>query len=276
MSKVDTIPLGCMSNKELKLLLPIIEPQLTTSSIFVEPFKLSLLWVFNSFFNETNVLKKICIFKKNIDFHINDLDPLRINFYKNMTKEEERQKLYKLEKEIVEKGSEYYYSIVRGKDDDYLKYVISKRIHSFRHGLYPTNKNIILHEITDNWKEFFNKSTITNIDYLDILNKYKDNENAFLYLDPPYMDSFNAGYGTYQHKSHDEDLKIIDNTEMYIKFLEVLKNGKCKILFSINDCALTNYLYKDFIKETYNHKYQTSHFNIKNINDGNQKNIQMF
>ena len=183
-----------------------------------------------------------------------------------MNQEKERQKLYKLEKEIIEKGAEFYYSIVRGKDDDYLKYVISKRIHSFRHGLYPTNKNIILHEITDNWKEFFNKSTITNIDYLDILNKYKDYENAFLYLDPPYMDSFNAGYGTYQHKSHDEDLKIIDNTEMYIKFLEVLKNGKCKILFSINDCALTNYLYKDFIKETYNHMYQTSHFNIKNTN----------
>ena len=255
----DTIPLGCMGNKknELKLLLPIIEPQITTSTIFVEPFCGSSIVSFN-------VFKQI---NKNIDFHINDLDPLRINFYKNMTKEEERQKLYKLEKEIVEKGAEFYYSIVRGKDDDYLKYVISKRIHSFRHGLYPTNKNIILHEITDNWKEFFNKSTITNIDYLDILNKYKDNENAFLYLDPPYMDSFNAGYGTYQHKSHDEDLKIIDNTEMYIKFLEVLKNGKCKILFSINDCALTNYLYKYFIKETYNHKYQTSHFNIKNIND---------
>jgi site-specific DNA-adenine methylase len=259
----DTIPLGCMGNKknELKLLLPIIEPQITTSTIFVEPFCGSSIVSFN-------VFKQI---NKNIDFHINDLDPLRINFYKNMTKEEERQKLYKLEKEIVEKGAEFYYSIVRGKDDDYLKYVISKRIHSFRHGLYPTNKNIILHEITDNWKEFFNKSTITNIDYLDILNKYKDNENAFLYLDPPYMDSFNAGYGTYQHKSHDEDLKIIDNTEMYIKFLEVLKNGKCKILFSINDCALTNYLYKDFIKETYNHKYQTSHFNIKNINDGKTK-----
>ena len=241
--------------------MPIIEPQITTSTIFVEPYCGSSIVSFN-------VFKKI---NKNIDFHINDLDPLRIKFYKNMNQEKERQKLYKLEKEIVEKGEEFYYSIVRGKDDDHLKYVISKRIHSFRHGLYPTNKNIILHEITDNWKEFFNKSTITNIDYLDILNKYKDNENAFLYLDPPYMDSFNAGYGTYQHKSHDEDLKIIDNTEMYIKFLEVLKNGKCKILFSINDCALTNYLYKDFIKETYNHKYQTSHFNIKNINDGKSK-----
>ena len=214
---------------------------------------------------------------KNIDFHINDLDPLRIQFYKNMTKEKERQKLYKLEKEIVEKGPDFYYSIVKGKEDDYyLKYVISKRIHSFRHGLYPTNKNIILHEISDNWKDFFNKTVITNQDYLQIFDKYKDNENAFLYLDPPYMDSFNAGYGTYQHKTYNEDLKIIDNTEMYIKFLEILKNGKCKILFSINDCALTNYLYKDFIKETYKHIYQSSNLNIKNTNVGNSKKIQIF
>jgi hypothetical protein len=234
--------------------LPIIEPQITTSTIFVEPFCGSSIVSFN-------VFKKV---NKNIDFHINDLDPLRIKFYKNMNQEKERQKLYKLEKEIVEKGAEFYY-------DDYLKYVISKRIHSFRHGLYPTNKNIILHEITDNWKELFYKSTITNIDYLDILNKYKDNENAFLYLDPPCMDSFNAGYGTYQHKSHDEDLKIIDNTEMYIKYLEVLKNVKCNMLFIINDCALTNYLYKDFIQETYNRNYQTSHLNKKNLNGGKTK-----
>ncbi len=43
-----------------------------------------------------------------------------------MNQETERQKLYKLEKEIVEKGAEFSYSIIRGKDDDYLKYVISK------------------------------------------------------------------------------------------------------------------------------------------------------
>jgi site-specific DNA-adenine methylase len=261
MAKIqDTIPLGCMGNKknELKLLLPIIEPEITDRTIFIEPFCGSSIVSFN-------VFKKI---NKNIDFHINDLDPIRIKFYNNMIIEKERENLYRLEKEIVEKGPDFYYNIVRGKDDEYLKYVISRRIHSFRNGLYPTTKKIILHEITANWKDFFNKATITNQDYTDIFDKYKDNEHAFLYLDPPYMDSFNADYGTYQNKTHDEDLKIIDNTEMYIKFLEILKNGKCKILFSINDCALTKYLYKDYIKETYNHMYQFSQIKIKNLNEG--------
>jgi site-specific DNA-adenine methylase len=214
MSKLDTIPLGCNGNKksELKLLLPIIESQITKDTIFVEPFCSSSIVSFN-------------VFKKhnNIDFHINDIDSLRIQFYKNMTDEKEREKLYKLENEIVEKGAEFYYTITKG-NDDYLKYVISKRIHCFRHGIYP-NKKIILHEISNNWKDFFKKTIITNEDYLCILNKYKDNENAFLYLDPPYMDSFNAKYSTYKNKkSYDNDLKIIDNTEMYIKLLDILKN----------------------------------------------------
>jgi hypothetical protein len=73
MSKLDTIPLGCMGNKknELKLLLPIIEPQITTSTIFVKTFCGSSIVSFN-------VFKKI---NKNIDFHNNDLDPLRIKFF---------------------------------------------------------------------------------------------------------------------------------------------------------------------------------------------------
>ena len=38
--KIDTLPLGCMGNKqnELKLLLPIIEPQITDKTIFIELF----------------------------------------------------------------------------------------------------------------------------------------------------------------------------------------------------------------------------------------------
>ena len=40
MIKNKSIPLGCMGNKttELKLLLPIIEPQINNKTIFIEPF----------------------------------------------------------------------------------------------------------------------------------------------------------------------------------------------------------------------------------------------
>ena len=47
--KIDTLPLGCMGNKqnELKLLLPIIDPQITDKTIFIEPFVGSCIVSFN-------------------------------------------------------------------------------------------------------------------------------------------------------------------------------------------------------------------------------------
>ncbi len=46
------------------------------------------------------------------------IDPLRIQFYKNMNDKDNRNNLYKMEKEIAEKGIDHYYSIVNSKDDD--------------------------------------------------------------------------------------------------------------------------------------------------------------
>jgi hypothetical protein len=148
---------------------------------------------------------------------------------------------------------------------EYIPYIISQRIKAFRRGLYPTTKKVILKEISEPWINFFNKSKISNIDFREVMNDYKNNKYAFLYLDPPYMDSFNGGYNCYNNKNYNEDLSVKDNTEMYIFLLEYLKVCKCKVLFSINDNALTKYLYKDFIKDTYNHKYQTTHLNIKDL-----------
>ena len=77
-----------------------------------------------------------------------------------------------------------------------------------------------------------------------------------------YMDTFNSCYsGSHTGKTHDSNLNIIDNTHIYIVCIIT-----CKVLFSIIDCALTRYLYKDYIKSNYNHLYMTSHLNIKNLN----------
>lgn len=252
----DCLPLGCMGSKknELKRLLPIIKPQLNDNTIFIEPFCGSSIVSFN-------------IYKLNnkLQFHINDNDYFRIKFYNKMKNENDRNDLYNLEKEILKQGEQFYYNIVknneRNEESEYNKYVISKRIHSFRHGLFPTTKKIILHDISINWINFFNNSIITNYDYKDILDKYKDNENAFIYLDPPYLDSYNGSYGAY--KTEDKSI-ITDNTGMYIIFLEYLKNCKCKVLFSINSNAITRYLYKDYIKDNYQHIYQSTQIKKNN------------
>ena len=165
---------------------------------------------------------------------------------------EERQKLYNFEKEDVEEGQDFYNLIVRENPQTFQGYILGNRIHAFRHGMFSTNKQIILKEISPNWIEFYNHSVITNKDFQEILKEYQDKEKAFIYLDPPYMDSFNAGYNQYQGQSHNEDYSIKDNTKMYIKLWELLQNAKAKNLFSINDCAITKHIYKDYVKDNYN------------------------
>ncbi len=88
------------------------------------------------------------------------------------------------------------------------------------------------------------------------------------------MDSYTGGYSSFHSKTYNDDLSVKDNTEMYIYLLEFLEVCKCKVLFSINNCALTKYVYKDFIKETYNKNYQSTQLNTTNTT--NNKKIQMF
>ena len=107
MSKNRSIPLGCMGNKttELKLLLPIIEPQITNKTKYVEPFCGSCVVSHTIYKNH-----------ENIEFHVNDIDEIRIKFYINMRDEAERKKLYKLEESIVNLGSEEYFKIIKKKN----------------------------------------------------------------------------------------------------------------------------------------------------------------
>ncbi len=48
-------------------------------------------------------------------------------------------------------------------------------------------------------------------------------------------------------------MNIIDNTQIYINLLDVLK-CKCKVLFSIMT-AIIRHIYKDYIKNSYNYIY---------------------
>jgi chloramphenicol O-acetyltransferase len=66
-------------------------------------------------------------------------------------------------------------------------------------------------------------------------------------------------------------MNIIDNTQIYINLLDVLK-CKCKVLFSIMT-AIIRHIYKDYIKNSYNHIYQTPHMNC--ISDKKKKNTNV-
>ncbi len=143
-------------------------------------------------------------------------------------------------------------------------------------GLFPTTKKIIIKPIPDKWIELFNISKITNQDWKEIMEQYKDNEKAFIYLDPPYLNSFNESYTQYNKNKNskiDDDDIIIDNTKIYIDILDYLENSKCKIIFSINNNSITRHIYQDYIKVDYSSFYSTTQIKKGNENKTFAKNI---
>lgn len=103
----------------------------------------------------------------------------------------------------------------------------------------------------------FEKATKTNNDYRTVLEQYKDNSNAFVFLDPPYLFSDNSGYVPQQEEE--------DMTDILPYILEYLKTCKCKVMLIINDLKILRYLYNDFIKGDYKKIYQLSKKKTKHL-----------
>ena len=167
------------------------------------------------------------VFKLNTvkEFHINDIDEMRMKFYNDITDISKREEFYKTQNDIIENGEEDYY-IYQDKTElkrEYISYLLNYRINTFR---FPTK--ISSTQISDNWLEFLTIANKTNDDWKVIMEKYKDNKNAFIYLDPPYFNMCNNIYTEY------------DDKKIYIDIVDYLKKSKCKILFTINKIQSQN------------------------------------
>ena len=99
----------------------------------------------------------------------------------------------------------------------------------------------------ENEKQILINSLFTNNDYINIFNQYKDDDKAFLFIDPPYLFSDNSGYFP---QNEDKDM-----TAIMLDTLELLKTAKCKIMLIINKLNILEYLFKDFIKGEYSKIY---------------------
>lgn len=92
-------------------------------------------------------------------------------------------------------------------------------------------------------------ATITNDDYIECIEKFKDDENAFIFLDPPYLFSNNSSYIPCKDTKH-------DTTFILIVLLDYFKRCKCKLMLVINKLDIISYLFKDYIKDEYEKVYQ--------------------
>ena len=260
-NKDNTILLSCFGNKKneyKKYLKEIILNNLNKDDIFVEPFCGTGIISYNLF--NSNKIKT----------HINDIDNFRIKFYNDC---KDINYIIDVNNNIESiKNKEDYIKFVDKKNinNDYQSYIYSKLISAYRPGLFDSSRKKKL--INLNWSDFLNNTIITNNNFEEIMELYKDNEKCFIYLDPPYLSSFNSSYKNYDEGYNDENKKI-DNTEIYIKILNYFKNCKCKILMSINNTALMSYIFKDYIKQNYDLAYNFSHKNKDGSIYKNNENI---
>jgi site-specific DNA-adenine methylase len=109
----------------------------------------------------------------------------------------------------------------------------------------------------ENEKQILINSLFTNNDYINIFNQYKDDDKAFLFIDPPYLFSDNSGYFPQNEKK--------DMTAIILDILELLKSGKCKVMLIINKLNILEYLFKDFIKGEYSKIYAITKKGMKHL-----------
>ena len=118
-------------------------------------------------------------------------------------------------------------------------------------GFWDSPHMVKLKPITQNnkltkWEAIVNKKeNITNDDYIIIMNKYKNDESAFLYLDPPYN---SKGVNTQTYK------RMNGGYHNYLIFIEQFfkdQETKCKVMLNIDFTGDVYMRFKEYIKLVY-------------------------
>lgn len=147
-------------------------------------------------------------------------------------------------------SKEEYVDIVKG--DDLTGYFVKNKIYNFRVGLYPQQgkrsvKKIDL-KIYADLLDFIQSPNVslTCGDGVDVIEKYKEDKTAFLFIDPPYMATSNKFY----------EYETTTNTYEYMVGKEPTYY-KCKMCFVLEYMWMIKLIFKDWSLLTYDKKYNS-------------------
>ena len=183
----------------------------------------------------------------------NDMDKTMVDLFKILKDEAQTDELLKWlgsqnydENEWVDRAKKYKDS---NKDDIrerlYIKRLAFRNLENSAMPQKDTNKNgdLVL-RLRKNYTEFYKYPPILNtdkfkttmMDALEVIELYKNDEDAFLYLDPPYISTSTDTY----IKFDGEDIK---------KLLDIVKDKsyKCKIMLHIEFLGYTYHALKEHI-----------------------------
>jgi len=149
------------------------------------------------------------------------------------------------------KYNEYVNNKVFNDDIDRLVYYLFINKHKYiRPGLYPSTRKITLKNYkTDmiNTNNFFKNIYYHNQSYKIFFDNFKDDENALIFLDPPYIQTSNAFYDYYDNHN--------DSYDIYKNIINLFKNCKCKIIYIVPYDPLLHLLFDEYTYMIYDKKY---------------------
>lgn len=221
-------------------------------NIFVEPFGGTC--ALSRFVDE-----KFNTDKKLIDFYINDIGEDLCFFTNNF---------YKYDDEVITNCKKIVSNIKNKEDykkylDDnknidntdiinkltyYLFYRTAYYIHNGTYfGLRPP-KYVNILKVKNKLNKFFKDNYYNCHSYIDTFNKFRDNKDALIFLDPPYVNTSCEDYQISNKNSFEE---------MWENIYELFENSQCSIIMIVNNNFFMRKTFEKWFYKSYDKKYSS-------------------
>ena len=193
------------------------------------------------------------IYPKKFKYILNDNNQFLIELYQILKNENETNILINEMKTImVDITKEKYINYIKENENNYKGYLLANFIYRLRPGFFPIQENFkfksfdkildypIIKFLKDENIEF------SNIDGIEIIEKYKNDKSVFLFIDPPYLISCNSFYKS-------PTLNVYEY--LYNNSIRKMKSNICLVL---EKTWIINLLFQNCKKIEYDKIYQTN------------------
>lgn len=188
---------------------------MTDNNIDIDKYT-NIIESFGGSFSFIRFLKRQGINKTYI---VNDIDNLLIDCYKTMSDPLQNKITINLIHECTKDiDKEKYKQIIN--ENNVKSYILKHSYYNIRPGLFPSRTTNINFDRLSNFVSFSDINFMC-VDWMQIIETYKDDDKTFIFLDPPYFLSCNDAY------SH-------GLTDIFFDMLEIFKSYKCRIIGVIN------------------------------------------
>ena len=189
---------------------------------------------------------------KKFKYILNDNNKYLIELYKISMNPEKFDELIESLKHLHKDINKEKYNIIC-KEEKFENWVYKNKIYAIRPGFFPLDKRLNINKDFNILKNtpiinFLNSEDITfyNDEGVDIVEKYKDNKKALIFLDPPYLMACNDLY-------HDSKVNVYE-----YMYKNPINKMNAYMVLCLEDNWIIRLLFCGFIKSYYHKKYETT------------------